>query len=183
VTITLATAAAALLLAAVAAICDLRSAKIPGWLSWPALVLGPCAWALAGGPWPLGYALISLLACALVPLALFAYGAMGGGDVKLAGALGGLVGARLGLEILLIAFTLVVLVAIGGLVWRGELMATLLRVVGRALPRRRARDAATSSPSDVRPALPEPLRRRVRFAPSVLAGALIALLPELLLRS
>lgn len=175
-TIALVMAAAALLLVAVAAITDLRDARIPGWLTWPALAIGPCVWGLVGGPWPLAYALLSAAACGLVPLVLYGFGAIGGGDVKLATAVGGFVGARLGLEILLVGFTVVALVAVGGLVWRGELTATLLRTIGTFLPRRRS---AAQAPAR---ALPEPLRRRVRFAPCVFVGALVALLPELLAR-
>lgn len=175
-TIAFVMAVAALALTVVAALTDLRSARIPGWLTWPAIVIGPCAWGLVGGRWPFAYAVLSSVACGLVPLALYASGAMGGGDVKLAIALGGLVGARLGLESLLVGFTLVALVAVGGLVWSGELSATLLRTIGGLLRARRAPERPPGS------ALPEPLRRRVRFAPSVLVGALVALLPELLLR-
>ncbi len=169
----LAASLAALVVALVAALADARRGRIPGWLTWPALALGPLAWGLAGGVASLAYALVSALACALVPLVLYARGAIGGGDVKLSAALGGLVGARLGLEIALAAFTLVAIVAIGRLVWRGELTATLVRAA-LALGPARASDAPPRT-------LPDALGRRVRFAPWLFVGALYALLPELVL--
>lgn len=162
---------AALVVAALAALVDARTGRIPGWLTVPVLVLGPLGWGLVGGGVPLVYALGSSLACALVPLLLRARGAIGGGDVKLAAALGGLVGARLGLEVLLAAFTAVALVAIGRLIWEGELTTTLLRGTVALLSRR--------APDGPRRELPAPLRERVRFAPYVLVGALYALLPAL----
>ncbi len=160
----LAASLGALVLAAAAALVDARTGRVPGWLTWPALALGPLGWGIAGGGAPLAYALVSMLACALVPLVLWLRGAIGGGDVKLAAALGGLVGARLGLELQLVAFTAVALVAVGRLVWRGELTSTVLRAAYGAAQGR---------------ALPEALRHRVRFAPYVLAGALVALGPAL----
>ena len=78
---------AALLVAA--AVCDLKKREIPHWVVIPVAMLAPIFWWSNGlGLWPdmavqLG---VALLVMALFTAA-FAFGWMGGGDVKLLGAL------------------------------------------------------------------------------------------------
>lgn len=115
----------ALALALIAAGADLATGRIPNALTYSAFVLG-----IALGLWP--GAAPELLPCllgiavALVPgVVLFAMGAIGGGDVKLLGALGALLGTPLILDVLLSSVVCGVIMSIGWLLWRGRLAETL----------------------------------------------------------
>ena len=86
---------------AVAAWCDLRTRKVPNWLTLPAAGLGLAFWTLWGALGPgsmtawqgLLASLGALLAGFLPSLAIYALGGLGGGDVKTLGALGALSGS------------------------------------------------------------------------------------------
>jgi len=117
----------ALCVAATAAFCDWRRGEIPNWLTLPVLLLAPLSYGLAFG---IEYALHSLAAGllgGLVPYLLFRRRAMGGGDVKLFGALGAVMGfdLLLGVEIQLAAFVAALVVASSALAWKGALTNTL----------------------------------------------------------
>lgn len=87
--------AAAILVSGIAAAVDARTGIIPNTLTFPAIALG----LLAGSP-------AGVVVCATPALLLFARGKLGGGDVKLLAAMGGLLGVERGL--------LVEALAIGG---------------------------------------------------------------------
>lgn len=132
----------ALGVATIAAVCDCRRGLIPNWLTLPPIVVAPLVFGLMFG---LEYALHSLssgLLTAFVPYLLFRRGAMGGGDVKLFGALGAITGFDLliGIEIQLAALLAALLVACGALAWKGALLRTLgnavLQAVRPVLPAR-----------------------------------------------
>jgi prepilin peptidase CpaA len=77
---------------AIAAVCDLRTGRIPNALTLGALLAGLAFSAVDGAGWGL---LTSLAGCAVglaVLLPIFAFGGMGGGDVKLLAALGAWLG-------------------------------------------------------------------------------------------
>ncbi|MBT8467633.1 MAG: A24 family peptidase [Deltaproteobacteria bacterium] len=125
----------ALCVSATAAFCDWRRGEIPNWLTLPVLVLAPVSYGIAFG---IEYALHSLAAGllgGLVPYLLFRRGAMGGGDVKLFGALGALMGFDLlfGVELQLAACVAALVAASGALVWKGVLVSTLTNAVVVAL--------------------------------------------------
>ena len=133
-----------LVITAIAAFTDLRSGTIPNRLTLPTLLAAPPVLGMLYGPGALGESLLGIAACASVPLLLFGLGAIGGGDVKLFAALGALGGAKLGLEIELLAFLLGTVCALGVLAWRGGLMRTLagsLRLMLQPLTPRRFRRA------------------------------------------
>jgi prepilin peptidase CpaA len=127
-------------LAACAAVTDARNGLIPNALTFPALALAPFLAGLLGGAPALFAALLGLVACGVIPLLLYRADACGGGDVKLLAALGAFTGARLGLELSLIAFVVATLYALAMLAVRGGLRATLLRalllLVGPLMPKR-----------------------------------------------
>ena len=76
----------------VAAITDIRSRRIPNWLTGPAMLLGLVLHLSAGG-WKEGAnALLSLLLCGTVFLVFHLAGGMGAGDVKLIAAEASLLG-------------------------------------------------------------------------------------------
>jgi prepilin peptidase CpaA len=125
----------ALGVATTAALCDWRRGEIPNWLTLPPMVVAPLAYGLAFG---IEYALHSLAAAflsALVPYLLFRRGAMGGGDVKVFGALGAITGFDLlaGIEIELGALVVAMVVACSALAWRGVLLRTLGNALAQAL--------------------------------------------------
>jgi prepilin peptidase CpaA len=125
----------ALGVATTAALCDWRRGEIPNWLTLPPLVGAPLAYGFAFG---IEYALHSFAAAflsALVPYLLFRRGAMGGGDVKVFGALGAITGFDLlvGIEIELGALVVAMVVACGALAWKGALLRTLGNALTQAL--------------------------------------------------
>jgi prepilin peptidase CpaA len=99
----------ALVMLAIAAICDLRSGLIPNTLVLIGAGAGVLVQLLAAGPKPgaaLGSMLLGLLACTIVPAILWRLGALGGGDLKLFAATGLCVGPAAGLDIQLTAHLL-----------------------------------------------------------------------------
>ena len=117
----------ALAIAATAAISDARTGTIPNWLTLPPIVIAPPIYALAFGIEYGMQCLAAVLASGLVPYLLFRRRAVGGGDVKLFAALGGVTGfdPLIGLQIERCAFAMAMLVALSALAWRGKLLSTV----------------------------------------------------------
>jgi len=117
----------ALGVATIAALCDSRRGQIPNWLTLPPIVVAPFMYGLAFGVECALHSLASVFLTGLVPYLLFRRGAMGGGDVKLFGALGATTGFDLliGIEIQLAALVVAMVAACGALAWRGALLRTL----------------------------------------------------------
>lgn len=116
--------------ALVSAVTDWRRGEIPNWLTLPPLVIGPVFWFLAGGAGvegakQMGWSVMGLLVCGLVPYLLFRKGAIGGGDVKIVAAMGALAGLYHGLEFALAGFLVAGVYALGRLAWEGKLLRTL----------------------------------------------------------
>ncbi len=82
----------ALLLAAL--IFDLTRKKIPNFLTFPAILWGLLAHTITGGPEGLLFSVYGLLSGLAVFFIPFMLGGMGGGDVKLLGAVGALKGLQ-----------------------------------------------------------------------------------------
>lgn len=132
----------AVLVAAIAALCDWRTAEIPNWLTLPPLAISPLVYGHAFG---LEHALRTVgatLLSGLVPYFLFRRRAMGGGDVKLLAALGAITSFDLlaGLEIQLGAFGVALGLALAILAWKGVLLRSLwaagVSSINCVLPRR-----------------------------------------------
>jgi prepilin peptidase CpaA len=108
-----------------AAVTDARTGRIPNWLSLPLIAVGPVVH-LAGHGSTAGLgSLLGIVACAALPLLLFVKGAMGGGDVKLLAALGGLLGTHVGIEIQLASYLLLTMFVLASMAWHGQLWRTL----------------------------------------------------------
>lgn len=127
-------------LAILAGVIDARSGKIPNWLT-----LGGLAIALAlstrGGSQGAALSLAGLVFVGIIPCALFYLtrgNAIGGGDVKLLGALGACLGPELGLTALLWSLTILLLFALFRAAARGQLFGLLTSTarlaVGRGQP-------------------------------------------------
>jgi len=130
----------------IAAWIDARSGLIPNWLTLPVIASAPAAQLALGGTSSLVSSLLGAFICSLVPLLMFRLGAMGGGDVKLLCGLGALAGPLAGLELQLLAYTVLVVFALTVLALRGELFAVLRRswrLVRRVPPSQDSAEART----------------------------------------
>lgn len=160
----------ALAIAAVAALYDLRTGHIPNWLTLGSLHVGVIAHAvvggMAGGASGLAYgvadALLGVVVCGAVPVFVFWRGGIGGGDVKLFGAIGALCLARDGLLAELSSFVIALLVAPAYLAYEGR----LLRTIGNTL-------ALVANPfrrPEARRVLAPELMAWFRLAPAIFLG-------------
>ncbi len=144
---------------------DHRTGRIPNGLTLMGLALGLILGFAFGGMEGLLVSLAGALVVALVPLLLFKMGSMGGGDVKLLGALGALTGLELGLEIEALSF--VVGATQGMVVWarKGRLRSGMTAVACLAVPFVRKRLAQSSS-------VVEASETTIRFGPAVMLSTL-----------
>ena len=162
-----------LAVAAFAAISDARTGRIPNWLTLPAAVLGIVFHAIAGGGTGAARSVAGLLVCASVPLLLYRSTrgrGIGGGDVKLFGALGALAGPGRGLEVELSAFLLLAVFALVRLAFAGRLLRVLanaLRLLANPILPQRWR----------RPIAPEAMTE-MRMGPAIAVATLSALALE-----
>jgi prepilin peptidase CpaA len=157
------------MLASVGAACtDLRSGRIPNWLTFSATLLGFAVHASSGASHALFFSALGFALGVLVPGLLYwisKSSAIGGGDVKLFAALGALLGPATVIQVQFSAFALVATCALLRLAYRGH----ALKVLGNAaalllnplLPRIWRR-----------PVAPEALTE-MRMGPAI-AGAVIA---------
>lgn len=162
----------AALVCLVAAVKDLATGCIPNWLTLGALLAGllliPSArWVAGQGDLrDFGLALLGAALAGLVPLALFRLGAMGGGDVKLLAAVGGLLGPRLGIEVELYAFIVAALWGPAVLAYRGKLGAMFGNLYCLT------RNLLVSKAKRVR--LDEHAMAELKFGPAIFLGVLCA---------
>ena len=135
--------AIALVAAAVAAVTDVRSGRIPNHLTLPVALGAVALHGVIGGARLAALSFVGLMVAGLVPWLCFTTTrgrSIGGGDVKLFAALGALRGAGEGLEIELSACVLLAVLALVRLAFAGQLLRTLGRALGLLagllLPRR-----------------------------------------------
>lgn len=116
----------------VAATTDVLSRKVYNWITWPAISLGLALGYGIGGvgssPWE-GHSLVSHLTGLLlgfgVMFVVWWSRAVGGGEVKLAGAVGALAGFPFIVPALFWSSVVGAIMAIWALVWRGQLLRGL----------------------------------------------------------
>ena len=152
-----------MLVTAVAAVTDLRSGKVPNWLTLPALVAGPALWGMLGGWSGLETSALGL-AVGFLPLFVFYRSGAGlhGGDVKLMGAVGALRGWPFILVAILYSFIVAAVMGVVLMLWRGQTRATFRRI-GRTL-----KSVLLPGVAVVSPTAPESIR--VPFAVCVCLG-------------
>jgi prepilin peptidase CpaA len=161
--------------AAAAAVYDYRTGLIPNRLIALGLVTiviarAAIAAALSGSnglTTSLLVCLLGLLACGLIPLAIYLCRGLGGGDVKLFAMCGAGLGPIVGLEAELYAFGLGALFALSRAAYEGALFGTLMGsaslLTNPLLPKRLQRAVAPSA------------QRQIRFGPAIAAGVVAAL--------
>lgn len=162
-------------LTASASLSDVRTGLIPNRL----VLLGLCAgclvraaaWAALPSDAPTSLvrlawgSLFGLCLCGAAPYLLFRLGAMGGGDVKLLGAVGAGVGPALGLRIQLLAFILAALCVIVRLALAGKLAPLLASTAALV--------ARPFSFGSRRPMSADGALGSLRFAPAIFAATLL----------
>jgi prepilin peptidase CpaA len=163
---------AATIVALIAAAIDLKTGEIPQWLTFGSLgagAVGHLIYAIViHDPQPLaelGYSLLGVVFCSIVPLLLYRQDAIGGGDVKLLAALGAILQVRLGFEVEAYSFFAAGLLAPARLAYEGKLFRTLKNTVLLA----------------VNPLLPKKKRRTIeptlltwfRFGPAIFIGTVL----------
>jgi prepilin peptidase CpaA len=119
--------ATVVVLVALSAAIDVRVRRIPNLVSAPAIVAGLALNALYFGAEGLGASLAGLLAATAVLVPPFALGGIGGGDVKMMGAVGALLGPRLALAGMALGMMLGGVLMAAHLARRGRLSETLAR--------------------------------------------------------
>ncbi len=170
---TIAPMVALILLGLIAAWFDVRQGRVPNALTYPAMVGGLVYWAAAGWlalqSWqPLGDSAVGLLAGLVPALALVLMGGLGGGDMKLMGAVGAWLASWTAvLDAAVYALLVAVLLAFFVMFRRGIVKQTLARVIG----------AAVMASARVKPDLPDardPETVTVPFAVGIAVGAALA---------
>ena len=110
------------------AICDVRGARIPNWLTYGSLVAGLAArsfWGWAG----VKGGLIGLLAGGGIFFLLYLLGGMGGGDVKLMAAVGTWAGGAQTVVVLIASAIVGGVLAVGYMIFYARVRMTLLNVL------------------------------------------------------
>ncbi|MFO0569451.1 MAG: A24 family peptidase [Polyangiaceae bacterium] len=166
---------AAILVTGLAAWFDWRTGEIPNWLTLGPLAIAPLAhagfslkagWGEAGQGF--AFSILGIITCGLIPIFLYRAGAIGGGDVKLLGAVGALLRPMTGIETEMYSFIVAALYAPVRLAYEGK----LLRTLGNSLLLVRN----VFVPKDKRKELTTEMMSELRFGPSIFVATLIALL-------
>jgi prepilin peptidase CpaA len=165
----------AFVVALTAAAIDLGTGQIPNWLTIGALCMGLALRLVAGAAMGLDgirsaaiFVLAGVVLCSSVPLLLWRFAGMGGGDLKLLAALGAISGPLTGFRAQTYAFVAMFVYVLGRLVYEGKLLQLLFRVLCALIWPLRARRARVA-PERIEP---------IRFGPAILVGVCLALLAD-----
>ena len=162
---------AACVCAGIAAATDLRSRRIPNWLTGSGVVAGLGLHLALGGARDAGYALLAGLISGSIFFLFFVAGGMGAGDVKLMAALGCLAGHHAALHLLVATALLGALAAVLLALRSGRLRQTLAQV-GELVAHHQANglqnhpDLNVSNPSTL----------RMPYAVPILGGCIVTLI-------
>ncbi|MGC1650045.1 MAG: A24 family peptidase [Candidatus Sulfotelmatobacter sp.] len=124
--------AGAVVLSLIAGWTDLRSRRIPNWLTVPGLVIGVVLNTLLGGWSGLKTSLLGALIGLALLLPFVLLRSLGAGDWKLAGALGSFTGPALLMDLLIASVFVAGLMAVALIVYKGRVRHTL-RNIGHIL--------------------------------------------------
>jgi prepilin peptidase CpaA len=120
--------AGAVLVAVIAGVTDLRSRRIPNWLTVPALLVGLIANTVLGGWAGLKTALLGAALGLVLLLPFVLLRSLGAGDWKLAGALGAFVGPGLLINLLLVSVFVAGLMALVLVIYMGRVRQTIRNI-------------------------------------------------------
>ena len=112
---------------------DLTSHRIPNFLTFPAIVWGLVFYTATDGLNGLWFSFAGLLVGLAIFFIPFAMGGMGGGDVKLLGAVGALQGWQFVLAVGILTAAAGGLMALGYLIFSGSLLRVLKKMAGFVL--------------------------------------------------
>jgi prepilin peptidase CpaA len=126
---------ASAVLVVIASVMDVRNRRIPNGLTYPAIAAGLGLAFMQGGTEQ--GVMHALALCVALPFAILFYmGLFGGGDVKLIAAIGALLGPAHSINIAVGSLLVGGVCALLILIWRGDLLRTLVReggaLVGKA---------------------------------------------------
>lgn len=163
--------------AAAGAVADMRTRKIPNWLTYGSL-LAAFAVRLAVSGWPgLKLGLLGMMVGAAILIVFFLLGGMGGGDVKLMAAVGAWVGGGRILEILAAAAVSGAVIGVGVVLVRRRGLQTVFNVV--ELFRHHMTSGLKRHP-DLN--IQESSALRIPFGPAIAIGTLYVLIQSLFWR-
>ena len=157
----------------IAALCDLKSRRIPNVLTVPAIVMGLSAHTIHSGWSGLAFSLWGLMLGGGLFLLFHLIGAMGAGDVKLMGGIGALLGLAPMVPVLILTGI------IGGFMAMGKIAIWYAR---RYAARRAALKTGTLAEhigdeiSGFRPGESPPLKQTIPYGVAIAAGTLITLI-------
>ncbi|MGB6131214.1 MAG: prepilin peptidase [Acidobacteriaceae bacterium] len=120
--------AAALAIALIGAIFDVRSRRIPNLLTLPGILVGLALHLVLGGWRGMGMAALAGLICGVLFLIFWLAGGMGAGDVKLITAVGCTAGMPHIFYLLVLTALAGGVMAVGLALWRGRLKETVTNV-------------------------------------------------------
>jgi len=120
--------AGAVLLAALAGYTDLRSRRIPNWLTVPGLAIGVMANTLLNGWGGLKTSLLGVLVGLGLLLPFVLLRSLGAGDWKLAGALGAFTGPGILVDLLILSVFVAGVMAVGLVIYKGRVRQTLSNI-------------------------------------------------------
>lgn len=160
----------------IACVTDLRTMRIPNWLTLPLLALGLAHGGWIGGMAGLGQSVLGMLIAGGIFIAAYVLAGGGAGDAKLMMALGAWVGAER-------SALLVMSVAIAGFIW--SIVITIMRNGARDVPLMILHSLATSASglrkiitgrASTSPVMQRAIQPRFKgwypYAPAILAGTL-----------
>lgn len=166
----------AFIVTAVGALYDVRSWRIPNWLSYGTLAaapLGHFVWGAAthgfhAGLVGAGWSVAGALLCGLVPWLCWRTQTFGGGDVKLLAAVGALCLPKVGIAVEYDAMIVGAVFAFGRLAWDGKLFRTLgtsaRLALNLVLPKSMQREPAREELTEM------------RFGPAIVGGVILCAL-------
>lgn len=159
---------------AVASVYDIRTGKIPNWLTLGSGVLAVALHGIASavllnaneGLFSGLSSLFGAFACGVSPYVAYRLGLMGGGDVKLLASIGATLGPMVGIEAVFYGTVVAGFYALARLAYRGVLFRNLFRSLISTAKFVRSPEVPFAVPLD--------LRARLRFAPAAFVGVLLA---------
>jgi prepilin peptidase CpaA len=125
--------AASLLCAVIGSVYDVRSRRVPNFVTLPAVCFGLILHLTLGGWEQLGSSAASGLICGLIFLVFYLAGGMGAGDVKLITAVGCIAGLSFIGQLLILTSLAGGAMAIGLALYRGQLKSTMFNMYSIAL--------------------------------------------------